>query len=481
MVTATPEAYRLLHEGSQVLAEIEANGVRIHEKRLARTIESTEQTIRAMEEELRADPVYEVWEKEYGNKTNLASNSQLAHILYNKMGIECKAWTSGGKGGKRRPSVSEKALQDVKHPFVDKLFEVRHLQKIVGTFLKGMLRETVNGFLHPFYHLHTAVSFRSSSTEINWQNLPKRNAYLSKLVRRCVVPRTGNYLWELDFKGAEVTTAACVSGDETLQDYVRDNRKDMHRDMAMQLFQLDEAQVTKGIRNLAKQYFVFAEFYGDYYIHCAKNLWEYAAREKQYLSDGTPILKHLRRKGIRGMGDCDPEQSTRPRTFEAHVKAVEEDFWGRRFRGYAAWKKRWWETYQKNGYYLTATGFLVQYGKDGPLSKNDCVNYPIQGPSFHCLLWTLIRLQKWLTKNKMKSLLIGQIHDSALGESPPDEIQDVLNEAYRIIREDLPKHYTWLTVPMDVECEVADIDKSWYDKKEWTRSKKGVWAPKEAA
>lgn len=464
----SPAAFKLLMDGSKVLAQIEKNGVKIHTKRLERTILDTEKKIQEIETALKASPVFALWRKEFGSDAKLSSNPQLAHILFTKLGMVCTTKTDKGA-----PSVSEKALQDVDHPFVKKLFEMKHLEKTVGTFLKGIKKETIDGVIHPFYHLHTVVTYRSSSSNINWQNLPRRDPELSRLVRRCIIPRKGNYLCELDFKGAEVTIASIVTGDKNLQSYVQDKRRDMHRDCAMELYGLEQDQVSKAIRNAAKQWFVFAEFYGDYYVHCAKNLWEAVDREKLTLVDGTPLRKHLRRQGLREMGDCRPEMETRPGTYEAHVKKVEDIFWNKRFPEYRDWKKKWWNEYQDNGGFVVASGFLIQMGKEGPLAKNEALNTPIQGPSFHCLLWTLIRLQKWLTRHKMKSFLIGQIHDSILLESPPDEIQDVLNEAYRIIRDDLPKHFRWLTVPMDVECEVSST--SWFDKKEWKRNKKGVW------
>lgn len=465
------EAFKLMMDGSKVLAQVERNGVAVHVERLNKTISEAEKEIKSVEKDLKKDPIYALWRKEYGKESNINSSQQLAHILYDKMGIVCKKTTEKGN-----PSTDEQSLQDVSHPFVKKLFKMKHLEKTVTTFLKGIRREIIDGTVHPFYNLHTVITYRSSGDSPNWQNQPKRNPRLAKMVRDCVIARKGNHFGELDFKSIEVCVAACVSGDPVLLDYVRDTTKNMHRDMAMQIFKLEQDQVTKGIRNLAKQYFVFAQFYGDWYKKCAKNLWENASRERQLLSDGTPLIKHLRKSGFREMGECDPDQETIRGTFEAHLRDVEEDFWGRRFRGYADWKKKWWEDYQANGYFITPTGFLVQWGKEkGALTKNECNNNPIQGSAFHCNLWTMIRLQKWLNRAGMESLLIGQIHDSELFESPPEEIQDVLDEVTRIVREDLPKHFSWLSVPMEIEISVAPLEGSWWDLKEWKKDGESVW------
>jgi hypothetical protein len=205
-------------------------------------------------------------------------------------------------------------------------------------------------------------------------------------------------------------------------------------------------------------------------------LWEDVCRDKTLTigDDELWVKKHLASKGIKELGECDPDQSPRKGTFEAHVKEVEDAMW-RKFSVYYEWRKKQWADYQEKGYFDLPTGFRISWGQSGVLSRNDCICYPAQGASFHCLLWTLIQLQKWLVKNKMKSRIVGQIHDSMEGTSPPNEIDLVLDEAKRIVTEDLPKHWPWLTVPMQIEIEVAGIGKSWFDKREWKRDEDGIW------
>ena len=51
---------------------------------------------------------------------------------------------------------------------------MRKLKKVRDTYLDAFLREQVDGYLHPFFSLHTVKTFRSSSERINFQNIPKR-------------------------------------------------------------------------------------------------------------------------------------------------------------------------------------------------------------------------------------------------------------------------------------------------------------------
>src|SRR4029077_4537362 len=111
------------------------------------------------------------------------------------------------------------------------------------------------------------------------------------------------------------------------------------------------------------------------------------------------------------LGECDPDvYDPRPGTFEEHVKKIERNFWDVRFRGYLDWKRDFYAEYLKRGRFDMLTGFRCE----GVFEKNQVVNFPIQGSAFHCLLWALVDLQRWIIKNKMGSLIVGQIHDSML-------------------------------------------------------------------
>jgi DNA polymerase I-like protein with 3'-5' exonuclease and polymerase domains len=187
----------------------------------------------------------------------------------------------------------------------------------------------------------------------------------------------------------------------------------------------------------------------------------------------------LEKQGIKELGECNPRRRPRPGTFEFRVKEVEELFWKKRFTVYDQWKKDWFAAFQKNGGFKTLTGFWIGAigGKQGLLKRNDVSNWPIQGAAFHCLLWTLIQLTKEIRKRKMKTKVVGQIHDSVIADVPEREIQDYLEMAKRIMTVDLPKAWTWINVPLDTEAEVCPLGGSWHTKAVWEKVG-GVWCPK---
>ena len=108
------------------------------------------------------------------------------------------------------------------------------------------------------------------------------------------------------------------------------------------------------------------------------------------------------------------------------------------------------------------TGFTCR----GILDYKTVSNYPIQGSAFHCLLWCFIQIVNELKKRNMKSKVIGQIHDSIIFDIYPPELQDVLKLVKKITTIDLPKHYDWIIVPMEVDAEISPVDGSWSDKEE---------------
>lgn len=450
---AKPEAYKLLHQGTITLAQVESNGMRVDEKRLEQTIRETDKIIKQLESQLRKDDLYSTWRKVYGQSTQLGSREQLGKILFNVLKYPCVAYTKTG-----RPKADDNALSNLGLPFVTEYLKLEKMKKMRGTYLEGIRRELVDGFLHPFFNLHTARTYRSSSSEPNFQNLPIRNAEISKIIRSLFVPRPGRHVVEIDYGGIEVKVSTCYNKDPNLIKYVTDKTTDMHRDMAAECYMIKPEQVSKLARYAAKNQFVFPQFYGSYYAQCAPALWQSIDKLKLEV-DGKSLRTHLRGQGIKSLGLCDGRPQ--PGTFENHIKQVEEDFWGRRFKVYAEWKKTWWEAYQKEGGFHMLTGFRVQ----GVYSRNDVINYPVQGAAFHCLLQSLIWLQRWLTKKKMKSLIVGQIHDSMVLDVVPEELEDVLYVAKWLMTKKLPKAWPWIIVPLEVECEVAPINASWHEKK----------------
>jgi DNA polymerase I-like protein with 3'-5' exonuclease and polymerase domains len=77
----------------------------------------------------------------------------------------------------------------------------------------------------------------------------------------------------------------------------------------------------------------------------------------------------------------------------------------------------------------------------------------------------MIELQKWLRKNNMRTLIVGQIHDSLVLDFYRKETKRVLEKAKQIMTELLPKYWDWICVPLEVEAELSPVGGSWHEKK----------------
>lgn len=459
MIPVTKEAYRLFHDGAIVFAQIEADGMRVDTDYLKRMILQVGRKIDGLQARLKQDEVYKVWRKRFGSKTNLGSRTQLGSILFGELGYTVGSVTKTG-----RAQVNETELEKIDLPFVRRLLKIEKLKKALNTYLRGIQREVEGEYLHPSFNLHTVQTYRSSCQDPNFQNIPIRDPKIGKLIRRCFIPRDRHCMVEIDYDKAEVRVAACCCQDPSLMAYVTDPTKDMHRDMAAECFLCETEDVSKAMRYCGKNQFVFPEFYGSFWLNCAPNLWDSMEKMKLEIR-GTSLRDWLAVKGITRLGKKESSYNTgrittEEGTYLEHIRQVESDFWGKRFSVYDQWREDWYQAYCKTGGFQVCTGFRV----DGVFNRRQVINSPVQGPAFHCLLWSLIRLQRWLRKNRMRSKIVGQIHDSIVIDTHMGELQDVLAMAKEIMTERIRKVWDWIIVPLEVDAEVAPAGASWFEK-----------------
>lgn len=460
-----PKAYQLLHEGLQALARVEHTGFKIDETYLASAVKDTNRLIERKQAALMESKVMRVWQDRFRTKTNLGSNQQLGKILFENLGFKCPTMTASGQYG-----TDEDTLGTVDHPFVKDWLAIKKHQKGVQ-FLCGVRDQVIDGFLHAVFNLHIVTTYRSSSDSPNFQNIPVRDDWMRNLVRRAFVARKGRRIVEIDYGSVEVRGAYCYHKDPNMRKYLLDKTKDMHRDAAMDCFKLKLEQMTGKIRYSGKNQFVFPQFYGDWWMSCASALW--IAAETLETAQGVPLRQHLAKKGITELGAQD-RKSYKPEdgTFEAHIQKVEKIFWEDRFSVYAQWKKDWYAEYQANGWFKTLTGFICQ----GLMGRNEVINYPVQGISFHFLLWSMNRLVlEELDKNHMKTKVIGQVHDSLVSDVPDEELDDYIALATEVMTKKVREFWPWITIPLEIEVDVTPVGGSWVDKKKLKPGEKISW------
>jgi DNA polymerase I-like protein with 3'-5' exonuclease and polymerase domains len=428
-------------------ADVERNGIRVDVEYLDKEIERTRARIKQGEAKLKKSKVWGIWKRRYRSKAKLGSKQQLAVIFFDELGY------TRNPAGKKHDKV---AFAKVDHPFIRRYFKVAKLKKVVDTYLLGIRREVVGDRAHVFFNLHTVKTYRGSADSFSYQNLPIRDPEMGAIVRKAFIPSPGYVLVEIDYGGLEFCMAGAITNDKHIRRYLKTGG-DPHRDLASLIFMCKPEQVTKKMRYCAKNMFVFPLLYGSFYRSCAPILW--SAIETLDLKIGDQgLMEHVNDHGVHELGRLS--KTTDPGTFEHHLKECEKEYTQVRFKQCFNEQRKAYEHYQKTGLVEFVTGFTAS----GILSRNDVYNWRIQGPAFHCLLWSLIQLNRWLVKSKMRSKIVGNIHDSIVAEVHVDELEDYLTYAQYIMTDELRQRWKWVNVPLSIEAEVTPENGSWHDK-----------------
>jgi len=441
--------YDFFHEGAIALADIEKRGVCTDEEYYNKQSndEGTGVIDRKIIDLLKVTKFGEDAQKfkeATGKELDIESPKDLGHLLYDILKYPPIRTEKGNY------SVDEKALNKIDLPFVKDLLALRKMIKVKGTYLAQFKRFSYNGVMHPSYDLTIPKSYRGSSSDPNFQNIPKRDKFSMNTCRKGIIPRKGHGLLSSDFSGIEVAISACYNKDPELIKYITDPKTDMHRDAASDIWKLPQQEVTKEIRYSGKNGWVFPQFYGSYYKNCAPDLWDnYLDLET---ASGITLEKHMAKQGIKTVVD-----------FINHCKEVEDKFWGKRFRVYKKWKDAINEEYRKKGYISTYLGFQFV----GYMTRNECTNYQTQGTAFHMLLWTLIEVEKIAVEENWLSYIIGQIHDDMIHDYEPKELDHIIETINYIGTVKIKEMFPWISVPLEIEHEISGIDGNWAEMTEY--------------
>ena len=433
---------QLFFDGNLALGDVERNGIPIDIQHYSDQDKILGDEINDLSTQLMSSDESKLFKKTYHKDIDLASPTDLKSLFYVIKNIKATKQTDKGND-----SIDQSVLVDINTEFTNNLLELRKLEKTKGTYLAQFLRETCDdGKLRPSFNLNMVTTFRSSSDKPNFQNIPVRDEKAKFITRSGIIPTKGNKILEVDYSAMEARIIACLSHDQVLIDYIKAG-KDIHAEEAMSLFRFSDVEWhslspknAKDIRFYTKNQKVFPYFYGSWYESCAKNMWP--------LIDKLGIKDHLRKKGL---GTYEK--------FEVHCQRDENRFWNR-FAGVREWQKQTEKFYLENGFVNYVTGFQ----SEGYLTRNDLYNWIVQGPAFHCLLWSLIQLNRELKDKETK--IIGQIHDSIVLDLYPPEEEMVFNLCKGIMTRRIRKVWPWLIVPLEVSFEMTEIDGTWYSKKE---------------
>lgn len=342
------------------------------------------------------------------------SNKELPDMLYNKLKLSPSRRTPSGAWSTDKESLEE--LKD-KHPVVKFIQEYKLTDKILGTFITGILNKLDDrGVLHTNYLLHGTNTGRSSSRNPNLQNIPAgindiQNAFIAGIDRVFIAS---------DFSQAEFRVWAEFSQDpQMIADCNRGKDFDIHKEVASRSFGIPVSDIgdKDPKRKLAK-----AVLFGGMYGQSAKSCGEFI---------GVPV--------------------------ELAYKV--QDYIKHRYRVGFAWFKRQHQVAQFKGEVKTLFGrirhlqpLLESFNEEiRAKALRQAVNSPVQGSVGDLNNIATLRINRRFKKENIDGYLALAIHDSLIFNVKASQ-QDL---ASKIIKEEMERPVEGLNVPMYVDVSVG--------------------------
>ncbi|MGH7656338.1 MAG: DNA polymerase I [Gemmatimonadaceae bacterium] len=322
-----------------------------------------------------------------GEEFNVASNKQLAAIMFGKLGMPVKKKTSTG------PSTDVSVLQELAdegHVLPTLLMEYRELSKLENTYLDILpaLVNPADGRLHTSYSQTVASTGRLSSSDPNLQNIPIRRQ-LGKDIRRGFIPQAGWTMLAADYSQIELRLLAHLSHDAAFVDAFRAGG-DIHRQTASIIFGVPIADVTSEMRGRAKT-INFATIYGQGAHSLSRQIKVEHAEAKAFID-----TYFERFAGVRKFLDASVEQ------------AVERGYVETIFK-----RRRYIPELKDRNFNIRAFGERVAQ------------NSPIQGSAADLIKVAMIKIHHALIAKQLESRMLLQVHDELVFECPSGELDEL--------------------------------------------------------
>lgn len=390
-----------LYQMERVGVEVKREELSVYGEKLKLQIDSLEQDIY----------------RETGEEFNINSPKQLGEILFDHMKLPNGKKTKTGYS--TAADVLEKLAPD--YPVVNMILDYRQLTKLKSTYADGLANFIgADHRIHSTFNQTITATGRISSTDPNLQNIPIR-VELGREIRKVFVPREGYVFVDADYSQIELRVLAHMSGDRRLIEAYK-KAEDIHAITASEVFHTPFEEVTPLQRRNAK-----AVNFGIVY-------------------------------GISAFGLSEGLSITRKEAL---------DYINKYFETYPDVKKfldRLVADGKENGYAST------MFGRRRPLPELKSANFmqrsfgeriamnsPIQGTAADIIKIAMIRVDKRLKREGLKSQLILQVHDELLIETAKEELEIV-----KVILADEMKHAADLDVALEIDMKVGN---SWFETK----------------
>jgi len=408
------EMHRLYYELefplARVLASMEKQGIRANADGLKQLGSELGQTIEKL-----VDGIY----KAAGSEFNLNSPKQLGEILFDKLGLPVVKKTKTGY------STDAEVLEKLApyNEVVSSILIYRQLAKLQSTYVEGLLKEIrgETGKVHTYYQQTIAATGRLSSQFPNLQNIPVRLEEGRKIRKVFVASEPDWLILAADYSQIELRVLAHISGDEKLKEAFR-NDMDVHTKTAMDVFGVSEADVDANMRRQAKAV-NFGIVYGISDYGLSQNLNITRKEAAQFIEQYFAVFQ-----GVRQYMDDIVRQA--------------------RTNGYVT------TLLQRRRYLpeINASNFNLR-----SFAERTAMNSPIQGSAADIIKLAMVQLAERMTKEKVRSRMLLQVHDELVFEVPQDELELMKQLVPEVMESALA-----LDVPLKVDVNYGD---NWYEAK----------------
>ncbi len=404
--------WQLYHEVelplARVLSDMEYNGVHIDREELKRMGEEIQIKMELVEKDIYNDA---------GCTFNISSPKQLGEILFEKLKLP------HGKKNRSGYSTSVDILNKIQneHPIVNKIMEYRMLSKLYTTYIEGLTNTILeDGKIHTIFTQTLTRTGRLSSIDPNLQNIPIRYEY-GRLIRKAFVPSPNSIIISGDYSQVELRILAHMAHVETLIETFK-REVDVHTKTAADIFHVEENQVTKEMRRIAKAV-NFGIIYGISSYGLSENVGITPTEAKKFIDnyfESYPGIKEY---------------------MDSTIKQAYQDGYVRTLMN----RKRLIPELSNKNHMIRSSGERI------------ALNTPIQGTSADMIKKAMVDIDRRFREENIQSKMILQVHDELVFDTLNEEKDKVI----AIVTECM-EHVLDLDVPFKVDIEYGD---NWYQAK----------------
>jgi DNA polymerase-1 len=182
--------------------------------------------------------IHNIFNREAGQLINMNSTLQLRQLFFHKLKRKPVAWTAGGAGGNKQPSLNEAVLKkwaEKGDKLAKYLLQYRKNTKMLSTYIKGLMKFMDNDFrIHTTLNMHVTATGRLSSRDPNLQNIPARD-WVGHEIRDSFIAGPGKSLICVDYSTLEMRIMAHMSEDKNMIKLIKEGR-DIHSGTASLMF-----------------------------------------------------------------------------------------------------------------------------------------------------------------------------------------------------------------------------------------------------